>query len=151
MKRCSRHAWYDLSEAERRRDVFRAASKKQLEAYMTALSSTLTLLQDHPDLLHLSSGVEPSLAQLGLAQHGEVFALPLEQGGREAFFETLLAQLLIASGLGAEAETEDRPQFLLVLKSIGQKVRRYLQFLGDFGGGGGREAAKHWILNGRLG
>ena len=91
---------------------------------MTALSSTLTLLENHPDLLHLNGGVAPSLAQLRLAQRGEVFPLPLERGAREEFFEKLLAQLHIASGLSGAADDEDRPQFLFVLKSIGQKVRR---------------------------
>lgn len=122
MKMFCRHAWYALDEDERRRDVFRAASKKQLDPYMTALSSTLTLLQDHPDLLHLNGGVSASLEQLKLAQRGEVISLPLDQGSREAFIRTLVAQLHTALGLSGEPDG-DRPQFLFVLKSIGQKVR----------------------------
>lgn len=119
-----RQSWYDLSDAERRRDVFRAASKRHLDTYIKALSGTVTLLQDHPDLLYLNAGVAPTVMQLTLAQRGEMFALPLEGEARGVFFETLLSQLRIASGIGVEAEPDGRPEFLFVLKSIGQKVRQ---------------------------
>jgi len=121
MKTCCRHTWHALEDDERRRDVFRPASKKQLEPYLTALSSTLIQLQDHPDFLHLNGGVSASPEQLGLAQRGEVFPLPLDQGARSLFFNTLRAELHSASDLRAPV-AGDRPQFLLVLKSIGQKV-----------------------------
>lgn len=124
MKIGPRNAFYDLEEDERRRDVFRPASKKQLETYTTALSGTLTQLEDHPDFVHLNNGVEPSPAQLRLAQRGEVFPLPLDGDARVLFFETLLARLRTASGSSGEEDQEGRPQFLFVLKSIGQKVRR---------------------------
>eukprot|EP00752_Nemacystus_decipiens_P016690 g14928.t3 len=112
------YTWYDLDDDERQRDVFRPASKKHLEAYMTALSSTMTLLEDHRDLLHLNGGVAPTLAQMKLAQGGEMWALPLRQEARQRFFETLVAQLHSACGVGLD---EERAQFLLVLKGIGQK------------------------------
>ncbi|CAN0173513.1 unnamed protein product, partial [Scytosiphon promiscuus] len=106
---------------DRRRDVCRAASASQREGYMKALSATLTQLEDHPRLHHLVGGVSPTLEQLKLAQRGEIFALPLHDQARKAFFDTLLNNLQQAFGLEDKNDADNRPYFRFVLKSIGQK------------------------------
>lgn len=90
--------------------------------YTKALSSTLIILQDHPDMFGLNDGVAPTVARLSLAQRGEVFSLPLNRGARQAFFGTLLDQLKLGLGGSEGGDEEGRPEFLLVFKSIGQKV-----------------------------
>ena len=120
--RCS---YYELDESERARDGFRAASKKQIGAYLEALSATLKSLQEHPDLIHLNSGVAATVDNLRLAQRDEVLAMPLQREARNTFFETLQAELELAFDIEGGEEEEGRPAFLVVLKGIGQKVRGF--------------------------